>query len=354
MEALQRAHAVLAHMTFEARLASYERDMTERNYFLVGPYQIHRNGDLFKRGKLVLNLNGRDTHAKAGAFEVVVKERKRGGGLRGYLANAFAGAGETIPLEVDQDCVVYMLSTHLGLRWPNHPVPERRIDHRRVFYEAAILVGARLAAVDGSAEPDEIAQLKRFFALDEAGIADAGLLFNEGLRDRRPVSTVLQTFMDAFPEAPEVRESFLLGMVSVMLADGEIHPAELALLGEVTTALALDDAAFGRVLAAAGLQIPLDDEEAWTDGGSDERLPRTARERDLATLGLNPGADHRAIVAAWRDLVRSHHPDILRGRGLPEAEIRHAEALLAEINGAYERLQAASRGGLVLQLHMNS
>jgi len=58
-------------------------------------------------------------------------------------------------------------------------------------------------------------------------------------------------------------------------------------------------------------------------------------------LGVPPGASQATIKAAWRKLARVHHPDVA---GADPAAARSATRKMAEINRAYEQLQAGSRG----------
>ena len=57
-------------------------------------------------------------------------------------------------------------------------------------------------------------------------------------------------------------------------------------------------------------------------------------------LGLNPGASAIAVKAAWRRLARQHHPDL---SGSDPGAARAATRRMAEINAAYEQLQAGPR-----------
>jgi hypothetical protein len=58
-------------------------------------------------------------------------------------------------------------------------------------------------------------------------------------------------------------------------------------------------------------------------------------------LGLKPGASASAIKASWRRLARQHHPDLSAS---DPAAARSATRRMAEINAAYEQLQAGSIG----------
>ena len=54
------------------------------------------------------------------------------------------------------------------------------------------------------------------------------------------------------------------------------------------------------------------------------------RQAALDLLGIQEGADPKAIRAAWREMVRSYHPDQAKD------DMAAANARLSEINAAYD------------------
>lgn len=77
-----------------------------------------------------------------------------------------------------------------------------------------------------------------------------------------------------------------------------------------------------------------------------QKAARQAERRRVAAdhyalLGIQPGADLKAVKVAWRAKMREHHPD--RFAGDPNAEAQaHAQA--QRINAAYEELTALLSG----------
>ena len=56
-------------------------------------------------------------------------------------------------------------------------------------------------------------------------------------------------------------------------------------------------------------------------------------------LGVKLNDDFETIRDAWRDLVRTYHPDRMIARGLPEEAINLAEKRIIQINKAYETVK---------------
>ncbi len=55
---------------------------------------------------------------------------------------------------------------------------------------------------------------------------------------------------------------------------------------------------------------------------------------------VDPDTPVKDIRAAWRQLVRDSHPDVMIARGLPEEAIRMSEKRLIDINRAWEEISA--------------
>ena len=62
-------------------------------------------------------------------------------------------------------------------------------------------------------------------------------------------------------------------------------------------------------------------------------MTRTVPPSAYKVLGVSPKDDFAAIKAAWRDLVKANHPDVVGG------DPARATARLREINDAYDALR---------------
>lgn len=335
-EGMQKAYGILAHITFTQRVERYEQEMERVSFFSIGRHQIDREGHVFESGRQVASL--RDTEARRTlepfALNIIFPKPS----FRERLRGKTSPRDIVIPLNVDKDCAIYMLDHFLGLRWKGNPPPEKQVDRQKLFYETAIRFGALMSCADGSSDPSELMELKRFFHLSEANIPNAAGLFNETLARKPSPESILKPFASEFSDAVEAKEGFLLGMVAIALADNFLHDAEIALIQKASAILGIQRIALERVVRSAGIDPSLffpEDKKAH-----DKSRRGATSNAHLRTLGLQDGASAEEIQAAHRELVRRYHPDVLRGQGIPDQEVARCEAILAQINAAYDALRA--------------
>lgn len=127
---------------------------------------------------------------------------------------------------------------------------------------------------------------------------------------------------------------FLQVQLSAVAADGEVHPAEHALLVRVSRRLGLDEAAVARLEAL--LRAAAGGPAAADRPASKERLDDA-----YAALGVTPEASEDEIKQAYRKLMRENHPDKLSAKRLPESLRQLAEERAREINVAYDLIRKA-------------
>jgi DnaJ-domain-containing protein 1 len=193
---------------------------------------------------------------------------------------------------------------------------------------AAFRVLLWLAECDGSMRNSELAALARIASRSTALLGCfAGAIEHSSLLTFRELRISFERVM-ALPFAR--RAPLLKAAIRVALADGELTPPEhhaLRLVADACVGGVEGETALAAELASLGrrLQPPVDlsDPEWWTqqEARHSARKPPSGwgvastlalREvRDLATLGLGPGADRDAIRSAFRRVVMMLHPDRL-------------------------------------------
>jgi DnaJ like chaperone protein len=206
------------------------------------------------------------------------------------------------------------------------------------------LLGA-IAKSDGRVSEAEIAVAERIMTrmgLSGEQRKEAIASFNQGKQvefDVTPAIDGLRRWVGlrrdhAFPVLDVVIET--------VLAEGNPPPEKMAILRQLAFALRISDMELMALMAMKGY--------AWNasaggrrpgggSGGGYVPPRRTTQGPDpYAVLGIERGADERAIKRAYRKLISEHHPDRLGD--LPETMRKQAESRASEINAAYERIKA--------------
>ncbi len=199
------------------------------------------------------------------------------------------------------------------------PTETRRI----AFATAVIVLGAKLAKVDGVVTRDEIEAFKRVFRIADAEVGDVARIYNQAKTSARGFEPYARQIAALFSNDPVLLEELLVGLFEVARADGELNPAEVDFLRRVAAIFGFDVGSFEQIRARFSAT-------ARNLSGADDAY---------AVLGLTRSASDDDIKQTYRKLVREHHPDRLVARGMPEEFVERANRTLAAINAAYDRIE---------------
>jgi len=191
----------------------------------------------------------------------------------------------------------------------------------QVFALGVVVLAAKLAKCDGPVNRAEIAAFKRYFRIPEESVRDVGKLFDEA-RDSADGYLPYATRMgNAFADSPFVLEEVLTALFGIARADAPVTKAEDAFLRQVWAAFGLGGPAWDRARGVAAAR------------------PAEVGDDPYTVLGVTRDAAPEQVRAAWKKLMREHHPDSLASRGVPEAFIRSASDKVARINAAWDRIK---------------
>ena len=193
--------------------------------------------------------------------------------------------------------------------------PERA---RVAFTIAAIALAAKMAAADGMATQAEFRVFERLFQVPEHERVNAARFYRLAQGSTAGFERYADQAAALLGAGSPVLEDLLEALLLIATVDG-VHPAELAYLDAVAPRLGFDAPAYARI-RARHLAVAAD--EPWQ------------------VLGIMPGSDRDTVRAAYRALVKRHHPDRHFADGTPAEFIRVAEARMAAINAAYAALSA--------------
>lgn len=186
------------------------------------------------------------------------------------------------------------------------------------YSEAAVVVAAKLAKVDGAVSRAEIDAFKRLFRIEPDQASAVARLWDEARRTPKGYETYARRIGEVYAKAEPVREDLLEALFELASADAPPNKDELDYLRRVARAFAVKSGVYERLRAA---------------------YARSSAADPFATLGVRKGARFADIKRTWLKLVRQYHPDALVSQGVSRAFIDSANEKLAAINAAYEAIE---------------
>ena len=186
------------------------------------------------------------------------------------------------------------------------------------FTIGVIVLGAKMAKVDGAVTRHEVNAFKQVFHIPEDEMKNVGRVFDLARRDSQGWEPYAKQIAKLLADRPAVLEDLLDGLFHIARADGALRDAEIDYLHGIARVFGFSDQDFNRIRACNGC----------------------AQKNDAyAVLGLTPSATDEEIKVTYRQLVRDHHPDRLIAQGLPQDFIDIANDKLAAINAAHDRIR---------------
>ncbi|QMW23534.1 J domain-containing protein [Sandaracinobacteroides saxicola] len=195
----------------------------------------------------------------------------------------------------------------------------RRQDPQRAqvaFTIAAIALAAKMARADGFVSANEFASFQRLFHVPEAERANAERFYRTAQQSVAGYESYARQAAELLGPASPVLEDLLEALLLIATVDG-VHPDEIIFLDAVAVIFGFSPRDWARIKARHIASAP---DDPWV------------------ILGIPAGSDDATIRAAWRALVKQHHPDRHIAEGTPPEFIRVAEARMAAINAAYAAL----------------
>lgn len=188
------------------------------------------------------------------------------------------------------------------------------------FAIAVIALGAKLAKADGLVTRDEVSTFRRVFTIADAEADNAARVYNLARQDVAGFDAYARKIRVMFgADDRQMLIDVLEGLFHVALSDGHYHPNEDQYLEEVALQFGLDAGCF-RSLRARFVEGEVHD--------------------PYEVLGISRDASIDVARAAWKQAVKTSHPDAMIARGVPPEALRMAERRLMDINRAWEDIQA--------------
>lgn len=204
------------------------------------------------------------------------------------------------------------------------------------FIDTTFAVMGALCKADGVVTRQEIQVVEQIFArlhLSPEQKEAAKVAFNRGKAAEFDLDAEVRRFAETAPRSPLLFHMFLRLQLIAIAADGQVHPAEHAMLVRVARGLGLSE------LHVVQLEALL---RAAAYGATSQRASHEQQLADAyAALGVAAEASEAEIKRAYRKMISENHPDRVAAKGLPESMREIAEERAREINAAYDLIKKA-------------
>ncbi|MBK8210057.1 MAG: TerB family tellurite resistance protein [Rhodospirillales bacterium] len=185
------------------------------------------------------------------------------------------------------------------------------------FSVAVVVLGAKIAKVDGPVNRKEINAFKEVFRVPAGELKKVGRLFDTSKQDAQGFEPYARQLGSLFRHEPGLLEDLLSSLFYIARSDGGIKPVELSFLRRTSELFGLHRNTFERV---RGMFMHAEHADPYT------------------VLELSHGASDDEVKRAYRRLIREHHPDVLSAKGAAKKFIETANQKMATINAAYDQI----------------
>lgn len=211
-----------------------------------------------------------------------------------------------------------------------------------VFFSATFLVMGRMAKADGHVSEQEIDAASAIMVnmrLSADQRQEAIKLFNEGKKPSTDIETPLREFRQAVGSSSLI-PMFLEIQLAAAYADGNITPAEQAMLTQVCSALGVSAFIFDKIHQRFLAQRAYYQQGGYQQQtGGFNRSSASDLKQAYQILGVDSSESDANVKRAYRKLMSQHHPDKLVAKGLPEEMMEVAKQKTQEIQGAYDMVR---------------
>jgi len=211
--------------------------------------------------------------------------------------------------------------------------PLQNAQRQEIFLETLFISMGKLAKADGRISQHEIAHAEAF--MQKLGMSaehrqQAIAWFKQGADPAFDLGPTYQRFMSACGHTRNLKYVLLVYLIVMALADGELHPAEEAVLFDIAGRVGYDRATFQQLLDMVLNQSHFAQGKATSANALDDAYK---------ALGVSKDSSDQEVKRAYRKLMSQYHPDKLIGQGMPEDMVRMATEQSKEIQNAYELIK---------------
>ncbi|MGE0109651.1 MAG: TerB family tellurite resistance protein [Bdellovibrionales bacterium] len=205
-------------------------------------------------------------------------------------------------------------------------------NQKSIFALSVIVLGAKLAKIDGHVSREEVLAFRRVFRTPQTQLAQVGEIFDHARRSSEDYEPYAARLAGAFAHMPDILEEVLAGLFYIAIADSpHLSHSEISFLHRVASIFGFGETDFRRIASRVGIYMT-----SKPPPESESNKPKDRGAYHL--LGLPPDASKKDIKKTYHALIRKHHPDILHAQGASETTIKAATERMQKINHAYTQI----------------
>ena len=208
------------------------------------------------------------------------------------------------------------------------------------FFITVFSLLGHIAKADGRISSDEIAQAEALMdkmGLDASSRKRAIDLFQGGAKNDFSLDQTMQSFMGVCGRYNNLKKQLISYLISLAMADGNLHSAEQAVLERVAHYLGFNAGQFKQFIE----MIKAQSQFGGSSSGSSQSKPSNHQiKAAYRAIGVSADDSDIQIKRAYRKLISQNHPDKLIGQGMPKEMVNLATEKTQEIQLAYELIVA--------------
>lgn len=214
---------------------------------------------------------------------------------------------------------------------------------KQVFFQTLYRLLGHLAKADGRVSEAEVAQteaLMRRSGLTQQNRQLAIALFKEGANAAFNRELQLQIFLKHCGHRGLLKQTLLVYLVNMALADGRIEQQEYDLLSSIANKLGFARSALDQIIRMLAAQTHFRGQSSYQQqqqysGGTPPPTPQDELKIAYQALGVDASISDAELKKRYRKLMSENHPDKLMGQGVPEDMVQMATERAQEIQAAY-------------------
>lgn len=220
-------------------------------------------------------------------------------------------------------------------------------DTQKLFFECLFRLLGHLAKADGRVSEAEIKQAEAL--MQQSGLTadykqQAIGFFQEGSEPSFNLNTQLDAFLVACGRNTRLKQTLLVYLIGMALADGQLDQAERQVLEHVAARLNIPNLVLNQLINMVGAQAHFRS-GSYQQGGADYQQKTSQNELNIAyqALGVSASSSDTEVKKAYRKLMSENHPDKLTGQGVPQEMIEMATQRSQEISKAYDLIKSSRK-----------